>query len=154
MASKKIAKIGATNSRLQLLSEQLRGAGLRRTGPRLAVLERLAGAAAPLSHGELASELALLGFDRATVYRNLMDLTEVGLVSRSDLGDHVWRFDLRRSGDGQPHKHPHLLCTDCGEVSCLPDVQVQLKTVRGGKRSLRESELEVQLRGRCERCEA
>jgi Fur family transcriptional regulator, ferric uptake regulator len=154
MARKKIVKPSSTSSRLQVLSDQLRGSGLRRTGPRIAVLERLAVAQSPLSHGDICGELELLGFDRATVYRNLMDLTEAGLVSRTDLGDHVWRFELRQGGEGQPHKHPHLVCVDCGEVSCLTDVQVQITTMRGSKRSMRESELEVQLRGRCERCEA
>src|SRR4051812_24845920 len=74
----------------------LRGAGLRRTGPRVAVLERLEAATAPLSHGEVAAMLTPAGFDRATVYRNLIDLVKKGLVRRADLGDHVWRFELVR----------------------------------------------------------
>jgi Fur family transcriptional regulator, ferric uptake regulator len=133
---------------------QLRGAGLRRTAPRVAVLERLAQAAAPRSHGQLADELDGLGFDRATVYRNLMDLTQAGLVRRADLGDHVWRFSLVRAGETEhARKHPHLLCTDCGTVQCLPDVKVKITPARSSRVQLHAAALEVQLKGLCERCD-
>jgi Fur family ferric uptake transcriptional regulator len=133
------------------LVARLRQAGLRRTGPRVAVLERLAHAAAPISHGELAEALEPLGFDRATVYRNLTDLAEAGLVVRSDMGDHVWRFALVRAGEvDHARKHPHLLCSDCGTVVCLPDVKVKVTPARGYKRV---ADMEVQLKGRCDRCD-
>jgi len=134
------------------LAATLRGAGLRRTGPRVAVLARMSSAEGPMTHGALADELAHLGFDRATIYRNLIDLTEAGLVSRSDHGDHVWRFELRGAAARHRKVHPHLVCTACGGVSCLTDVDVKITAVRGAAMRLRSSELEVQLRGLCERC--
>jgi len=136
------------------LAERLRGAGLRRTGSRVAVLERLARAKAPLSHPELAADLEPLGFDKVTVYRNLLDLTDAGLLSRTDLGDHTWRFELRGDSGAHDRTHPHLVCTDCGKVSCLPDVQVQVKLSRGARHTFDPAALEVQLRGRCDRCAA
>jgi Fur family transcriptional regulator, ferric uptake regulator len=133
------------------LLERLRGSGLRRTGPRMAALERLAELETPISHGELADSLQHLGFDRATVYRNLMDLAHAGLVVRSDMGDHVWRFALVRDGEpGHARQHPHLLCSDCGTVVCLPDVKVKITPARRHKRVV---DMEVQLKGRCERCD-
>ena len=74
------------------LQELLRGAGLRSTSARIAVLQCLRSAKSPLSHAELADELTPLGLDKATVFRNLSDLTDAGLVVRTELGDHVWRF--------------------------------------------------------------
>jgi len=133
------------------LLERLRRRGLRRTGPRMAALERLAELDAPVSHAELADSLQHLGFDRATVYRNLMDLAQAGLVTRIDMGDHVWRFSLLR--DGEPdhgRQHPHLLCSDCGTVVCLPDVKVKITPARGKKRV---ADMEVQLKGPCARCD-
>ena len=103
--------------------------GLRSTAPRIAVLRRLLVATTPVSHGELVDTLAEEGMDRTTVYRNLVDLTEAGLVQRTDLGDHVWRFELKR-GDGESVRHPHFTCTDCGAVSCLPEVTVSVKPAR------------------------
>jgi len=74
---------------LDLLQARLREAGLRSTGPRVAVLRQLIEQSAPVSHAELCQELKSDGLDRATIYRNLIDLADVGIVSRVDLGDHV-----------------------------------------------------------------
>jgi Fur family transcriptional regulator, ferric uptake regulator len=132
----------------------LRGAGLRRTGPRVAVLEQLEAAKAPLSHGDIAGALAARGFDRATVYRNLMDLVRAALVTRTDLGDHVWRF-ARTHTQGAAHAsvHPHFVCTDCGEVSCLPGDAVKVTGGRGVPRAVRRRKIEVQVKGLCDACE-
>jgi Fur family ferric uptake transcriptional regulator len=135
------------------LTRTLRAAGLRRTAPRIAVLERLEDAATPLTHADIAEALAPIGFDRATVYRNLTDLVEAGLVTRADLGDHVWRFELLGT-KGRAHavEHAHFLCTDCGDVACLPDAAVKVVAVRGAPRSLAEASVEVQLKGLCDAC--
>ena len=104
------------------LKTLLRSSGLRSTGARLAVLQYLHDIGGPNSHGELFDALADRGFDRATIYRNLMDLAEAGIVSRTDLGDHVWRFELKKGARGENHTedHPHFVCVDCGSVACLP----------------------------------
>lgn len=134
------------------LRRRLRGAGLRTTLARLAVLEQLDEAAAPLSHAELADAMASEGFDRATIYRNLIDLTEAGLVSRTELGDHLWRFESRRDGREHAAQHPHFVCVDCGEVSCLADIDVAISPSPGSKRSVIGELTEVLLKGRCGRC--
>lgn len=127
-------------------------ASLRRTSARVTVLAALLEAPAPQSHGELADALSAHRIDRATVYRNLVDLTEAALVERSDLGDHVWRFAVRRAGRGHRELHPHFVCVACGEVSCLPEGTVALTPRRGSPRALSSPGLEVQLRGRCDGC--
>lgn len=135
--------------RTERMKTVLREAGLRATLPRLAVLRRLEDAEAPLSHGDLADELVPLGFDRATVYRNLNDLVDSGLASRVDLGDHVWRFEVQVVGGRQAEDHPHFLCNDCGEVVCLPEVEIPLPT--RATRPIADIE-NVVLRGRCSSC--
>jgi len=140
--------------------DRIRGAGLRCTPARVAVLHHLEMATGPLTHAEVAESLHHLGFDRATIYRNLTELTEAGLASRVELGDHVWRFEAKRAGGG--HKgddHPHFVCTTCGEVSCLDDVQVAITprsaAGKGTKRTSGRigSVTEVLLKGRCEQCD-
>lgn len=136
--------------------ELLRAAGLRSTGPRIAVLRELEIARGPVSHAELADKLAAEGFDRATVYRNLIDLAEAGLAIRSDHGDHIWRFELRTAAAaGAHHKdavHPHFVCTECGTVSCLPETAVRIGTGNRIPRSLQERNVEVQVKGTCDTC--
>ena len=36
-----------------------------------------------------------------------------------ELGDHVWRFELRRDADDHEGDHTHFLCVNCGGVSCV-----------------------------------
>lgn len=131
----------------------IRAAGLRSTMPRIAVLTYLHAVTTPLSHAEIFNALEEQGFDRATIYRNLVDLTEVGLLVRTDVGDHVWRFELRRAGrDELQTEHPHFMCTDCGEVACLPAMSVHIKPAAAVPRSVRSQQVEVQLKGLCDRC--
>ena len=136
------------------LKSTIRGAGLRSTAPRLVVLRRLFEATTPISHSELFEGLCAEGLDRTTVYRNLLDLTEVGLLERTDLGDHVWRFELKRirPGTGEPG-HVHFFCTGCGIVSCLDEVEVKVKPGKGAPRAVTQQKVEVQLRGLCDQCE-
>lgn len=133
--------------------KEIRAAGMRSTAPRVSVLERLRRAEAPLSHAEIAEELLPLGFDRATIYRNLVDLAEAGLVARVELGDHVWRYEVRGA---EPHggegEHPHFVCNDCGTVSCLPKVSVDIRPAPGSRRSIVAEISDVVLKGRCESC--
>ncbi len=146
-----IATLTSNPPSLEQLRATIRGVGLRSTAPRLAVLRRLLVAATPISHGELVDTLAEEGMDRTTVYRNLVDLTEAGLVQRTDLGDHVWRFELKR-GEGEEMRHPHFTCVECGSVSCLPEVTLSVKTGKGVPRSLSKQKVEIQLRGKCDDC--
>lgn len=136
------------------LREEIRAAGLRVTAPRVAVLLHLRAAASPVTHGELADELAPQGWDRATIYRNLTDLTEAGLARRTDLGDHVWRFEA--AGTPTSHaseQHPHFVCSECGDVACLPEESVKIEPARGVPRALRRNVgLEIRVTGRCDRC--
>jgi Fur family ferric uptake transcriptional regulator len=134
------------------LQQAIRAKGLRSTSSRVAVLARLNAAAAPLTHSEIFDAVAHRGFDRVTVYRNLIDLTEVGLVTRSDVGDHVWRFELKRATRGHSADHPHFVCTDCGDVSCLPDVDVRVVGHASAPKALATKRVEVQIKGLCDDC--
>jgi Fur family transcriptional regulator, ferric uptake regulator len=133
------------------LRDALRGAGLRVTPSRIAVLRLLRASASPLSHADVADRLDDLGFDRATLYRNLLDLTEKGMARRTDVGDHVWRFEAIGT-EADAREHPHFVCNQCGRVECLPDVTVTMpKGVRAPK-AIRQNEIEVQMKGVCDSC--
>ena len=166
-----------TESPVDAVKACIRQAGLRCTPARVAVMQHLDRAHGPRTHAEVAESLADHGFDRATIYRNLIELTEAKLVNRVELGDHVWRFERKRPADGgagHAEDHPHFVCTTCGEVSCLDDVNVaitpkQPAAGRGGKvpgkasgratgkasargqGGIREV-TEVLLKGRCDNC--
>ncbi len=121
--------------------------GIRVTEQRMVILRELAKLRIPTSHPELTERLSGMGLDRATVYRNLLSLTEAGLLVKTQLGDNVWRFELPQAASAEHGAHPHFVCNDCGNVACLPASAV---TLRG--EAVRNQVAEVQLRGRCVGC--
>ena len=136
------------------LKQILRDSGLRATSARAEVLACLIAADSPVTHAEVCERLATLGYDRATLYRNLIDLTEVGLVKRTDLGDHLWRFEIAsRDKEAEHAAHAHFVCRECGDVSCLPEDSVALKASRGAPKSLGARDVEIQVRGVCNDCD-
>lgn len=121
--------------------------GIRVTGQRMTILRELTKLRTPTSHPELTERLAGPGLDRATIYRNLLSLTEAGLLVRTRLGDNVWRFELPHAASTEHNAHPHFVCNDCGEVMCLPRSAVALRA-----EAARNEVAEIQLRGRCTAC--
>jgi Fur family ferric uptake transcriptional regulator len=120
----------------------------------LAVLEYFHARGGRNSHAELFDALATRGFDRATIYRVLMDFVDAKILSRADLGDHVWRFELRRGLNGAEHldEHPHFVCVDCGEVSCLPELAFRVPPAAKAPRAVSQRKVAIQLKGKCDNC--
>lgn len=133
---------------LDELRDVVRARGLRATPSRLAVLEVLRTSEAPMSHGDVADRLASQAWDRATIYRNLIDLADAGLLRRTDVGDHVWRFESIGEHDGP---HPHFVCTECGTVECLPEIELAVRRAKA-PRAVRQKQVEVHVRGLCDAC--
>lgn len=153
MSGAHTARAMANKVQQQAFRDQIRNVGLRVTGPRLSVLNVLSSALTPLSHSEVAEKLADASVDRATVFRNLQDLVEVGLLKRSDLGDHVWRYELASGQGAHPvDGHPHFVCSACSAVSCLSGSTITVKAGRGAPATVRKGSFEVQLRGVCDQC--
>lgn len=125
---------------------------LRTTAARIAVVRKLQDATTPLSHAEVADGLVPLGFDKATVFRNLTDLVEADLVTRTELGDHVWRFEWKDQNHPDRGQHPHFVCVDCGNVTCLHDVDLTPSTKSSWTKVGRVTE--ILLKGHCKACQS
>lgn len=76
-----------------LLRDKIRARGLRATTSRLATFAAMHRLTSP-THAEVVEAMGPGDWDRATVFRNLSDLTRVKLLRRLDVGDHLWRFEL------------------------------------------------------------
>lgn len=127
----------------------IRAAGLRVTASRLAVLERLDHSREPLTHHEVVEQLRAGPWNRSTLYRNLIDLTEAGLAQKTSIGG-LMRFE--RAGRTDPcAAHPHFVCTDCGEVQHLAGVVVRVEG-KAGPHAVATGDVEIQLRGVCNDC--
>ena len=130
--------------------QTIREAGLRATPARVATLQLLHRATSPLTHADVAEHLAERGIDKATVYRNLNDMTDAGLLRRTELGDHVWRFEPLGEGEHENTAHPHFVCVDCGSVSCLSEIRLTQKSLTASRQIGEVTE--ILLRGHCKNC--
>lgn len=137
---------------LDQLKDRLRTAGLRATPARVAVLRYFVQTGGPLTHAELVDGLDGQGWDRATLYRNLTDLAGSGMLKRSDMGDHLWRYELVTDDPHTAELHPHFMCTSCGDISCLPDGLLAVNADPRLPKALLSGAVEVQVRGRCDNC--
>src|SRR5689334_11690921 len=122
------AKVGLTTAEARAA---LKGATLRCTASRIAVLQFVSRQTAPQSHADVADALVPDGYDKSTLYRCLVEMAEAGLLSRLELGDHAWRFAFHTGSEHHATDHPHFVCVDCGKVECLPDVKVQVQSKKG-----------------------
>lgn len=131
----------------------IRDAGLRATHARISVVEQLAVSAGPQTHADLVAANAEGYSDASTWFRALNDLAEVGIVRRMELGDHVWRYELAAQPNNKGTSHPHFLCLDCGQITCLApiDLSPQIKTNRNLRRIGEVTE--VLLKGHCSACQ-
>lgn len=134
----------------ELWQERLRAAGLRVTGPRVAVLRALAESPLPVSAQEALESAAAAGMDRVTVYRTLNTLVDAGLAHRMDPGDRVWRYGLL----GEEHdQHAHFVCDQCGAIRCLADATISVSFKgRASRERFRVTQQDVYLHGSCEEC--
>lgn len=128
--------------------EMIQTAGLRATNPRVATLLVLRESSTPLTHAEVASRLTEHEVDKATVFRNLNDMVAAGLLSRSELGDHVWRFEI--IDDKEHASHPHFVCVDCGAIACMEEIELTSQSESVSKRFGQVTE--ILLRGHCNDC--
>ncbi len=131
------------------LRARLQAAGLRVTASRVAVMELLAASEAPLTHQEVAQHLGDSTWNRSTLYRNLIDLTDAGLLRKTVIAG-LMRFEPANRHGGCSD-HAHFVCSECGDVTHLEGVAIEV-VGHGGPRAIATGDVEVQLRGRCDPC--
>lgn len=132
--------------------EALRAAGHRRGGARTAVVEALAGHDCAVTALELDDELRRRQppVGRASVYRALEQLEELGLVQRIEVCRGTAGYE-RIDPDG--HHHHHAICRDCGRMVPFEDSSLEQAIGKLSETiSFNVTEHDVVLRGRCQRC--
>lgn len=132
--------------------QTLQGAGLRRGGARTAVVEALAGHDCAVTALQLDDELRRREppVGRASVYRALDQLEELGLVQRIEVTRGTAAYErVEPSG----HHHHHAICNGCGRMETFEDRSLERAIERvAGEVPFEISEHDVVLRGLCKRC--
>src|SRR5689334_5982211 len=131
----------------------LQRAGLRRGGARTAVVEALARHDCAVTALQLDDELRRRRppVGRASVYRALEQLEQLGLVQRIEVCRGTAGYERV---DPTGHHHHHAICRDCGRMVPFEDPRLEraLEHVAGAMPGFDVAEHDVVLRGRCERC--
>ena len=123
-------------------------AGLRSGAARRQVVDLLGRENCALTALEIDRRLPEIG--RASVYRALEQLEELGLVQRVDLGQNAAGYERRDPGGDHHH---HIVCERCGRVIAFEDQSLERAIAALGKRSdFNVASHEVTLRGECADC--
>ncbi|MDA0173624.1 transcriptional repressor [Solirubrobacter taibaiensis] len=134
-------------------NERLANEGFRRGGGRAAVIDLLDAQECALSAQEIEDQLkaGTRKVGRATVYRVIDELVDLGLLGRVELGDGIARFE-RVFPEGAHHHH-HFVCSNCEKLVPFEDEELERVLRRVARREglVMESH-EVTLRGRCPDC--
>ena len=129
------------------IKRSLAESGLRSTPQRYAVMAFLMAQAGHPTAAEIFDAVNRVDprSSRATIYNNLRDLVQVGLVREVAMEGRAARFDARGM------RHHHFICDGCGKVEDVNWYDVARPAAGSlGKRVLRECELIF--RGLCTRC--
>lgn len=128
--------------------ELLDSVSLRRTGPRLAILEALLAADCPLTQDQIAEAIGPDAPNKTTIYRTLTHLLEKGLVHEAFLEARTQHYELAHHC-GRHHCHPHFTCIRCEQTQCLTDVHAPLVKLPKGYILQRQ---QIRIEGVCDKC--
>ena len=132
---------------IETVKRSLEGSGLRCTPQRYAVMAFLMEEAGHPTAAEIFEAVNRVDprSSRATIYNNLRDLVQAGLVREVAMEGRAARFDAKGM------RHHHFICDRCGNVEDMEWYDVPRPASASlGKRALRECELI--LRGLCTKC--
>lgn len=128
-------------------SSRLDEEGFRSGHARRQVVELLAGAECALTALEIDRRIDSVG--RASVYRTLDRLEQLGLIQRVEVGGDAAGYERV---DPSGHHH-HLVCQECGQLSPFTSERLEGAIEAAGKTSgFALTSHDVVLRGTCPAC--
>lgn len=131
-------------------AELLHKYNLKKTSPRVAIIEALQSAKSPMSEAEI-SKLMGNHYERTTFYRSAQTLEEAGLLHKIVVDKLQVRYALNvgRSLHAVRTAHAHFYCNSCHELICLEHIHPGPYRLPAGFQ-LQESE--VVIKGLCDKC--
>jgi Fur family transcriptional regulator, ferric uptake regulator len=139
--------------RASAIVDRLSEAGYRLTSPRQRIVEFVAPRTDNFSAQDVVDVIHdhRLGIGRATVFRTLDLLVDMGFLHRMHSDDGCHRYAVCET----QHHHHHLLCSECGAVAELEAPGIESEIQRLAAESGFELQSHVlELVGRCAQCQA
>ena len=137
--------------RLEMLMDMSKERGLKLTPQRMAIFNILAAADQHLTvddiYKQASAEHPMLS--PATVYRNMEQLVEAGLLTHLDLGGPSMRYDTHLEG------HHHFVCDKCGKVTdiYLKGFDYEVDPEKSSLDNVRVDSQRLYLHGVCGECD-
>ena len=133
---------------MDLLERTIVRSGHRLTAPRRRLLEVMDGLGDRFTADQVLG--ASPGVGRATVFRTLRLMQELGVVCQVVLDDGAVAYRLGSGGH-----HHHVVCSECGAVSDFSSHDIEDLVEELGRRTGFEIDSHrLELYGRCRRCRA
>lgn len=130
--------------------EELNKLGLKQTPARLGILKILENQTSPLDASTLHIYLKekSIKTDQATVYRILDIFYQKGIVSRFELEEGKFRYELTAED------HHHVICENCGKIEDVLDCEVdKVERKIEQKKGFLVKRHSLQFYGVCARCQ-
>ena len=124
---------------------------IKKTSPRVAIIQALQKAGTPLTEAEIKANMGDF-YDRVTFYRSMRTMSVAGILHRIVVDNTLVEYALNPCSKGNCHhiKHAHFFCRMCNELTCLGKIELETRIPEG----YISEEAELLIRGVCSRCSA
>lgn len=131
-------------------SEILQHHQVKKTAPRIAIIQALQKSSIPMSESQIKNSLGDL-YDRTTFYRSMQTLTEAGIIHRLVADNVMVKYELNLCDHGHQHHpdHIHFYCRQCKELICMDELKPQDYILPEG---FSVQTCDVIIRGLCKNC--
>lgn len=131
-------------------SEILERHQVKKTAPRISIIQAFQKESIPLSESDLKVILGNL-YDRTTFYRNMQTLTDAGIIHRVVADNVQVKYVLNNCEHEHHHTsdHVHFYCQQCKKLICMEDLQIQAHTLPDG---FKQKSCDMIIRGLCQNC--
>lgn len=123
---------------------------IKKTSPRVAIIQALQASIHPLSENEVKDKLGDL-YDRITFYRSAQTLMDAGIIHRIVADNIPVKYALNHCNEGHQHTvdHVHFFCQQCNSLVCLNETKAQPYSLPNG---FTTEQCEVIIKGLCDKC--
>jgi Fur family transcriptional regulator, ferric uptake regulator len=131
-------------------AEVLKKHGLKKTTPRVSIINVLTSAKHPMSESEIKIRMGDL-YDRVTFYRNVQSFINAGVMHKIIVDNRRVRYALNciERHNQFSSSHAHFICRVCEKIVCLDQVEKFAYTLPPG---FTREECDVMVKGLCDQC--
>lgn len=87
----------------------------------------------------------------ATIYRTMQLLEKMNIVCKFDIDESGIRYEVRGMDD--KHQHPHFICTNCGNIIPLKDIEFDtIQNKISDEYGFKITDYNLKLYGICKKC--